>query len=383
MNLIAAAAVLAGAAADASEAEGNWTWSTPGRNGGPARQSVLSVKVDGAHLTGKISTPGRDGQPADTQITNGTVDGNRLSFQVVRVFNENTNTITYTGTLANGQITGQIQTVRNGQTQSRDWVATNAGTQTEAAAITVVPPKPGYDENGHKIVNETHYKELSVADAVKFLAEHPDAVILDTRSPEEFAAGHLPNAKNYNLTDDATYKDVLATITDKTKWYLVHSAVGHYRTVRALEYFEANHFEHAVAIDGGYKAWKEAGQPVVKATPPQAASLAGVWTWSTPGRNGGPDRTNTLTLKLEDSKLTGTLSAPGRGGQTSAAPIADAVVAGGENISFLVVREFNGNALTNKYSGKIAGNKLAGKIEFTRNGEAQSRDWEATRAEAN
>jgi len=102
-----------------------------------------------------------------------------------------------------------------------------------------------------------------VADAVKFLAEHPDAVIIDARSPSEFAAGHLANAKNYNLTDDATYKDVLATITDKSKWYLVHSAVGHYRTVRALEYFEANGFEHAVAIDGGFRAWKEAGQPIV------------------------------------------------------------------------------------------------------------------------
>jgi rhodanese-related sulfurtransferase len=182
----------------------------------------------------------------------------------VRVFNENTNVTTYTGTVSAGQITGKIETVRNGQTQSRDWLAKNAGEQTEAATITVVPPKPGYDENGHKIVNETHYKEISVADAVKFLADHPDAVILDARSPEEYAAGHLPNAKNYNLTDDATYKDVLATITDKSKWYIVHSAVGHFRTVRALEYFEANQFDHVVAIDGGYRAWREAGQQVIK-----------------------------------------------------------------------------------------------------------------------
>ena len=79
-----------------------------------------------------------------------------------------------------------------------------------------------------------------------------------------YAAGHLANAKNYNLTDDDKYKEVLATITDKTKWYIVHSAVGHYRTVRALEYFEANGFEHAVAIDGGYAAWVKAGQPTVK-----------------------------------------------------------------------------------------------------------------------
>jgi rhodanese-related sulfurtransferase len=128
----------------------------------------------------------------------------------------------------------------------------------------VAAPKPGYDENGHKIVNETHYKEVSPQDAQKFLADHPDAIIIDARSPREYAAGHLPNAKNYNLTDDDKYKDVLATITDKTKWYLVHSAVGHYRTVRALEYFEANGFEHAVAIDGGYAAWAKAGLPTEK-----------------------------------------------------------------------------------------------------------------------
>jgi rhodanese-related sulfurtransferase len=40
--------------------------------------------------------------------------------------------------------------------------------------------------------------------------------------------------------------------------------VGHYRTVRALEYFETNGFEHAVALDGGYAAWVKAGQPTVK-----------------------------------------------------------------------------------------------------------------------
>ena len=40
----------------------------------------------------------------------------------------------------------------------------------------------------------------------------------------------------------------------------------------------------------------------------------GTYTWTMPGRNGGPDRTNTLVLKLDGDKLTGTLAAPGRGG---------------------------------------------------------------------
>ena len=264
LNYLAGVFLLIGTAAQAADADGNWIWITPGRNGNPDRQSVLSLKTDGSRLTGKLSAPGRDGKPTDSPIAGGKVDGNNISFDTIREYNGNISTNTYTGTVAAGQITGKIETVRNGEIQSRDWQAKSAGDQTEALAVTVIPPKPGYDENGHKIVNETHYKEISVADAVKFLAEHPDAIIIDARSPAEFAAGHLPNAKNYNLTDDATYKDVLATITDKTKWYLVHSAVGHYRTVRALEYFEANNFEHAVAIDGGYAAWFKAGQPTVK-----------------------------------------------------------------------------------------------------------------------
>ena len=264
LNSLAAALLLIGSAAQAADADGNWIWSTPGRNGGAPRESVLSLKTDGSSLTGKISSPGRNGKPADTQIADGKVDGNNISFDVIRIYNGNTNKTAYSGTVANGEITGTIQTVRNGEAQTRDWTAKNAGDQSEATAVTVIPPKPGYDENGHKIVNETHYKEISVAEAVQFIADHPDAIIIDARSPGEYAAGHLANAKNYNLTDDDKYKEVLATITDKTKWYIVHSAVGHYRTVRALEYFEANGFEHAVAIDGGYAAWVKAGQPTVR-----------------------------------------------------------------------------------------------------------------------
>jgi len=264
LNLLATALLLAGTTVGAADADGNWIWSTAGRNGGTPRESVLSLKSDGNTLTGKISTPGRDGKPADTTISNGKLDGNQVSFDLVREFNGNSQTTSYSGTVANGQITGKITGVRNGETTSRDWVAKNAGAQTEATALVVATPKPGYDENGHKIVNETHYKEISVPDAVKFLAEHPDAIILDARSPREYAAGHLPNAKNYNLTDDNDYTNVLKTITDTHAWYLVHSAVGHYRTVRALEYFEAHNFDHAVAIDGGFAAWQKAGQPVVK-----------------------------------------------------------------------------------------------------------------------
>lgn len=111
------------------------------------------------------------------------------------------------------------------------------------------------------------------------------------------------------------------------------------------------------------------------------ADATGTWTWAAPGRNGGAGRTNTLTLQLENPKLTGKFAAPGRGGQVTETAISDGKQEAA-GISFLVIRELNGNSITNKYTGKIEGDKIHGTIQFTRNGEDQTRDWEASRSNA-
>lgn len=103
----------------------------------------------------------------------------------------------------------------------------------------------------------------------------------------------------------------------------------------------------------------------------------GTYSWTQPGRNGGADRTNTLVLKLDGDKLTGKLSAPGRGGAAADTDITDGKLTGA-NISFCVVRSFNENTMTNKYSGTIADGAIKGKVDsVNRNGDPQSRDWEA------
>ncbi len=108
------------------------------------------------------------------------------------------------------------------------------------------------------------------------------------------------------------------------------------------------------------------------------ADVAGTWTWTTPGRNGGPERKFTLKLKTEGDKITGKLASPGRGGNVNEIEIKEAKVKDGE-LSFTVTREFNGNSMTQKYSGKVSAESIKGKMEFERNGETQSRDWEAKR----
>ena len=109
------------------------------------------------------------------------------------------------------------------------------------------------------------------------------------------------------------------------------------------------------------------------------ADANGTWTWTVPGRNGGPDRKMTLKLKAEGDKVTGKLTAPTRGGETRDTDIKEGQIKGDE-VSFKVEREVNGNTMVSSYKGKVSGDSIKGKMEFERNGEKQSRDWEAKRA---
>jgi hypothetical protein len=106
----------------------------------------------------------------------------------------------------------------------------------------------------------------------------------------------------------------------------------------------------------------------------RAADVNGTWTWTTPGRNGGPERTSVLKLKTEGDKLTGTIN-----GRQEDIKITDGKVTGDE-VSFKVSRTGqNGNTMTQKYTGKVSGDTIKGKVAFERNGEEQTRDWEAKR----
>ncbi len=86
-----------------------------------------------------------------------------------------------------------------------------------------------------------------------------------------------------------------------------------------------------------------------------AADVTGKWTAQVPGR-GGQTAENTFNLKVEGDKLTGTITSP-----QGESAIADGKVTG-DDISFTVTREFNGNSFKMVYKGKVKGDEIA----FTR-----------------
>jgi hypothetical protein len=103
-----------------------------------------------------------------------------------------------------------------------------------------------------------------------------------------------------------------------------------------------------------------------------AENPTGTWKWTT--NFGGKARENTLKLKLDGDKLTG--SVLGRDNQET--PIENASFKD-DKVSFAVTREFNGQKFTIKYNGTVKGDTITGKSEFTRDGETRSNDWEAKR----
>ena len=101
----------------------------------------------------------------------------------------------------------------------------------------------------------------------------------------------------------------------------------------------------------------------------------GTWKWSVTFNN--QTREMTLKLKLEGDKLTGAMV--GRDNQETA--IENASYKDGE-VAFTVTRERNGQKFTIKYKGKVSGDTIKGTSEFERDGQTQSRDWEAKREKA-
>lgn len=88
-----------------------------------------------------------------------------------------------------------------------------------------------------------------------------------------------------------------------------------------------------------------------------AADIDGKWTAEIQGGRG--PQTQTLNLKAEGDKLTGTMETGGRGGPVE---ISEGMIHGSD-VMFKVVREFNGNKFEQNYKGTLSGSELKVTIE--------------------
>jgi rhodanese-related sulfurtransferase len=101
---------------------------------------------------------------------------------------------------------------------------------------------------------------VSVENAAAIAASPPaDLVVLDVRTPEEFAAGHLDGAVQVDFYDE-DFTEQLAAL-DPDVPYLVYCQSGN-RSGQTLGIMDELGFSSAVDVDGGIVAWQGAGLPV-------------------------------------------------------------------------------------------------------------------------
>ncbi len=90
---------------------------------------------------------------------------------------------------------------------------------------------------------------------------HPDFILLDVRTPEEFRAGHVPGAINIPVQElDARQADV-AALGDRP--LVVYCRSGH-RAGIALEWLAAHGRQKLSHLEGDMNGWVAAGRPVAK-----------------------------------------------------------------------------------------------------------------------
>jgi len=95
--------------------------------------------------------------------------------------------------------------------------------------------------------------------AFQALVGKPDVVVLDVRTPEEFAQGHIMTAVNLDVTA-ADFGAKVAGL-DRTKSYALYCRTG-VRSAGALSRLVDAGFAKAVDLKGGIVAWSAAGLPV-------------------------------------------------------------------------------------------------------------------------
>lgn len=88
----------------------------------------------------------------------------------------------------------------------------------------------------------------------------PGTIVLDVRTPAEYASGHLPQAQNIDI-EAADFATRIAAL-DKNATYAVYCHSGN-RSGVALEKMAGVGFTHLYDLAGGIGAWQGMGGPMV------------------------------------------------------------------------------------------------------------------------
>ena len=145
---------------------------------------------------------------------------------------------------------------------SRSWTSLLSAAALAMAAVSGIsacsPSSPAASSS--EAATGTHLSATDFSTAMKA----PGTVVLDVRTPAEFASGHLPEAKNIDI-EGPDFASRIAAL-DKTATYAVYCRSGN-RSATAMEQMSAASFTHVYDLAGGIGAWQSMGGPMTMGAP--------------------------------------------------------------------------------------------------------------------
>ena len=104
-------------------------------------------------------------------------------------------------------------------------------------------------------VKSVRYRSLDVDSFANFI-EHKDVMLVDVRTPEEYAAGHLPNVeRNLDVRGANFFKEYASLPKDKT---IAVYCKGGGRSKQVAGVLAGNGYK-VVELSVGYDGWVKAG----------------------------------------------------------------------------------------------------------------------------
>lgn len=113
------------------------------------------------------------------------------------------------------------------------------------------------------IVNDakSRVKQIDIEGYRKMQAAGEPHVLVDVREDNEWAAGHAGGA--VHLGKGIIERDIEVQVPDKHTRLVLYCGGG-YRSALAADNLQKMGYTDAISLDGGWKAWQQAGLPVEK-----------------------------------------------------------------------------------------------------------------------
>ena len=123
-----------------------------------------------------------------------------------------------------------------------------------------------HSEGFLKVVNDakSRVREVSIAETQARMKEDPDIKLIDVREDNEWDAAHAAGA--IHLGKGIIERDVETKFPD-TGAELVLYCGGGFRSALAADNLQKMGYTNVISMDGGIRAWREAGYPIERGEP--------------------------------------------------------------------------------------------------------------------